>query len=663
MRREFILLVTMLFIAAGGWAQEKEDPKLDSLQQELKASTHDTTRIIIHCEIASHVRKQNVTMVRYHLNKALELLDKRKTKNDFYYNYRSNVLNGLGLIERGLGNLSEALEYYLKSYELALKTANEDLIGSRLFNIGAVHRSMKDYDKAEEYFMKSLDIRLQVDNITGVTNCYNALGIINRKRKEYDKAKSYYEMSLKLALEKGLTGTEAQAYSNLGVLHSMKKEPDSAIVYFNKALVLNRSENNRMDIGTCYLNLANAYVKKKQFDVAEPLYNKALGIYILLGNKEKIAIVNRKLSALSKHTNRYEDALKYYKRFIQYRDSVFNQEQTREIAQKEAAFKYEQIFTADSLKNVQEEQIKDAKRNAERQQEETLRNALYAGLALVLVFAIFIFNRFRVTRKQKGIIEFQKEIVEEKNKEITDSITYAKRLQEAILPPQKLVKEYLSNSFILYKPKDIVAGDFYWMETVNDLVLFASADCTGHGVPGAMVSVVCSNALNRGVREMGITDPGKLLGQARELVVERFEKSETEVKDGMDISLCVFNTATNELKWAGANNPLWMIRNKEIIEIKPDKQSVGVTDNPKPFTTHTTQLQSEDVLYIFTDGFADQFGGPKEKKYKYKPFKEFLLSIQNQTLEEQKNALDEEFENWRGDLEQVDDVCIIGVKI
>jgi ligand-binding sensor domain-containing protein/serine phosphatase RsbU (regulator of sigma subunit) len=285
-------------------------------------------------------------------------------------------------------------------------------------------------------------------------------------------------------------------------------------------------------------------------------------------------------------------------------------------------------------------------------------------------------------------IRIQKEIVEEKNQEITDSIAYAKRIQNAILPPIKIVKEYLNESFILYKPKDIVAGDFYWMEIVGDKVLFAAADCTGHGVPGAMVSVVCNNALNRSVREYGLLDPGEILNKTREIIIQEFEKSEEDVKDGMDIALCTLEG--NNLQYAGANNSLWIIRkttsenNKEIsitssknkkqfkifegkecclYEIKANKQPIGKFDDLVPYATHTFELQKEDSFYIFSDGFPDQFGGPKGKKFMYKPFRELLLSIQDKGMEEQKLLIDEAFELWRGDIEQVDDVCIIGVRI
>ena len=257
----------------------------------------------------------------------------------------------------------------------------------------------------------------------------------------------------------------------------------------------------------------------------------------------------------------------------------------------------------------------------------------------------------------------QKEIVEEKQKEIVDSITYAKRIQEAILPPESQVNALLPNSFILYKPKDIVAGDFYWMDETNEGVLFAAADCTGHGVPGAMVSVVCNNALNRSVREFNLLDPGAILDKTKELVVEQFEKSAEEVKDGMDISLC--RLQGTDLFWAGANNPLWIIRKGSdvIEEYKPNKQAIGKTYETAPYDTHKISLNSGDVFYIFSDGYADQFGGKKGKKLKNANLKKLLISNADMDMAHQKEVLNEMFEDWKGEFEQLDDVCVIGVRI
>jgi serine phosphatase RsbU (regulator of sigma subunit) len=316
-------------------------------------------------------------------------------------------------------------------------------------------------------------------------------------------------------------------------------------------------------------------------------------------------------------------------------------------------------------KNNQDEKLKlqvdQAKKDILIGKEKITKYILYAGVGLLFLFLILIYKSLQSKKKDNFIITKQKELVELAHQEITDSIAYAKRIQSAILPPAKLVKEYLKESFILYKPKDVVAGDFYWMEHKENRVLFAAADCTGHGVPGAMVSVVCNNALNRSVREHGLITPGEILTKTREIVIQEFEKSEDDVKDGMDIALC--SLEGNKLQYAGAHNPLWIIRNGTIIETKANKQPIGQFDNPEPYTTHNFDLEQGDSIYIFSDGYVDQFGGEKGKKFKARAFRELLLSIQDKSMEEQKTIIDEAFETWKGSLEQIDDVCVIGVRI
>lgn len=273
--------------------------------------------------------------------------------------------------------------------------------------------------------------------------------------------------------------------------------------------------------------------------------------------------------------------------------------------------------------------------------------------------------------KQKNLAEKHRDEVihqhsqlEEKTKEITDSINYAKRIQNAILPPLNLVSEKLKNCFIVYEPKDIVAGDFYWMEAKEDLVLFAAADCTGHGVPGAMVSVMCSNALNRAVKEYGLVQPAAILDKTLEIILAQFENSVDDVKDGMDIAICAFQPSTKRLEYSGAQNPLWIIRNNglELEEIKGDKQPIGKYSTRKQFTNHSLVLDSGDLVYLSSDGYADQFGGERGKKFKSINFKKLLFEIRTKTMLEQKQLLQETFQKWKGDLEQLDDVCVLGFK-
>jgi len=299
----------------------------------------------------------------------------------------------------------------------------------------------------------------------------------------------------------------------------------------------------------------------------------------------------------------------------------------------------------------------------DEQRQKYSKDIMLMGVLILLIMAERAKKAKKDIVKKNKIIEHQKHLVEEKNREITDSIEYALRIQTAILPPQKIVKQYLENSFILYKPKDIVAGDFYWMETIDDLILFAACDCTGHGVPGAMVSVVCHNALTRAVKEFGFMQPGKILDKTAEIVLESFSKSEEEIHDGMDISICSYNTKTKTLEWAGANNSLILINNGQLIETKANKQCIGYNDNVKPFTNHQFNIQPDTSIYLFTDGFADQFGGENKKKLTKKRFKELLLSLQYLPFQEQARELNEFITNYKKDTEQTDDILVIGVRV
>ncbi|MEX1001936.1 MAG: SpoIIE family protein phosphatase [Crocinitomicaceae bacterium] len=327
-------------------------------------------------------------------------------------------------------------------------------------------------------------------------------------------------------------------------------------------------------------------------------------------------------------------------------------------------------------------------------------NVIIVGFILVLLFTVYILRAYREKHKkndqlraQKAEIEeknlllnsanqeitLAKHEIEEKNHEIMDSINYAKRIQTAILPPDSYWKKNLPNSFVLYLPKDVVAGDFYWMETIENEVLFAAADCTGHGVPGAMVSVVCHNAMNRVVREFGMHQPAEILDKVTDLVIETFERSDHEVKDGMDISLCGLTLDSMQLEFSGAHNPLWLVRkgnqtyeglslsmelgDSSLYEIKADKQPVGKFEHRDPFTYNKITVQKGDVIYLSTDGFPDQFGGDKGKKLKTKNFKKLLMDIHQKPLDEQRSVLEEEFMSWKGEFEQLDDVCVIGLRV
>ena len=611
-------------------------------------------------------------------------------------------LNNVGLVYHNKGNIPLALEYFHKSLKIQESWNNYFGIGAVCNNIGMIYHQQRDFDLATKYNKKSLAIQKKIDDKRGMAISYNNLGVIYRKTQNLELALEYFEKSAALQEEIMDYNGLATSMVNVGHIYLAKKNQDKALQYFNKSFEYHQKIEDKAGMSVSLSNIGEIEFDKGNLIEAEKIGQKAYAYAKETGFAKEIDDASELLSKIYERKGNYKLSFDMYKEHILMRDSVNGLEAKNASIQLEAKYRYEQQKAIDDAAYQKQLAIEQE----EKEKQTIIAYTTGGGLGLVGIFLIFVFNRLKVTQKQKNIIhqqksevEQQKNIIEqsheelkEKNKEITDSIVYAKRIQAAILPPQKVVKQYLQESFILYKPKDIVAGDFYWMESLSavhnsqssvhsslktencELILFAAADCTGHGVPGAMVSVVCNNGLNRSVREYGLTDPGKILDKTREIVIQEFEKSDEDVKDGMDIALCCLRFDVQGLKlndpktaallqYAGANNPLWIIRNNELIEFKANKQPVGNYFRNEPYITHEVQLQKGDAIYIFTDGYADQFGGEKGKKFMYKPFKELLLSIQTKKMEEQKEILEQHFESWKGNLEQVDDVCIIGVRI
>jgi tetratricopeptide (TPR) repeat protein len=577
-------------------------------------------------------------------------------------------LNNIGATLREQGDLAKAIEYYSKSLKLDEETGNNVSLAFSLSNIGVIYQDRREHQKAIQYFEKSLKIRKELGDKIGeaavLTNIGNTLSSMN----DYKNAIDYHFLSLEIQQTIGDKSGVANSLNNIGNIYTAQRDYEKALNYYFQSIDFKETLNDKNGIASTLNNIGNIYFNQGKLDKSLE-YNikafkmaKEVGSLVLSGN------CARSLWETYKKLGNYSKSLEMHELYISFMDSVHNEEFERATLRQEFKYAYDKQLLSDSLSNAKKLEVKNielAKKQTELTARRNQQFALVGVLVLVLIFSGIVYNRFKLSQTQKTIIEAQKLKVEEAHKEITDSISYAKRIQTAILPPQKLVKEYLPQSFVLYKPKDIVAGDFYWMEHRGDSILFAAADCTGHGVPGAMVSVVCNNGLNRSVREYNLSEPGKILDKTREIILEEFEKSEEEVKDGMDISLCSLNMKERKLEWSGANNPLWIIRKDahEIEEIKANKQPIGKYADIKPFTTHELKLSEGDTVYVFTDGFQDQFGGEKGKKFKAAKFKELLLQIQSLSMEEQRVRIDEAFESWRGKIEQVDDVCVIGVRV
>lgn len=660
MRRVFCLIA--FFIVAFVVAQNK---KLDSLWQVYHSTMQsDTDRLKAINTLAKLYRNNNPDTAIILLKEQLQMaIDKGNLK------FQSVAYNTMGVAYMFKSNYPKALENYLKALKLAEQLNNIKGVASCYTNIGTIYKYQEDFKAALQYYTKALEAFKKVNDKIGQSNCYNNIGVIQQNNEQYDKAMEYYSKSLKLREELHDTAGFASTLMNMGDVYQYQFNYPKAIEYYHKAFNNYKKFDDEKGMGECLMHFGEVYLAMGD-------YKKSI-IY-----SDSSANLNRKVDNIDYESQSYDFLAKAYAKMGNYKmayennlkfqaltDSIFSDDKTQQLNDLKTQFEVEKKETELKAKADAQQAI-----NVEEKKRQQLLLALVCFiLVLVAVFSVFLFRRFKITQRQKQIIELQKNevtrqkhIVEEHQKEIIDSITYAKRLQQAILPSDEEIKKYLPDNFIYYKPKDIVAGDFYWMHPVENenFVFIAAADSTGHGVPGAMVSVVCSNALNRAVKEFKLRTTGDILNKTRELVLETFEKSGEEIKDGMDISLMRIKTdGTIEVQWSGANNPLLYISNNELKEIKPDKQPIGKTDNPLPFTTHNVHLYKNDIVYLMTDGYPDQFGGNKGKKFKYKQLEAQLLANVAKPLAEQKSILAQSFEDWKGNLEQVDDVTIIGIKL
>jgi serine phosphatase RsbU (regulator of sigma subunit) len=601
-----------------------------------------------------------------------EELEKARSKN--LKKWESKALNTIGASYQVRGNFLKAIEFYQQSLKIREQLGDTRGVSSSLANIGSIYISIGEFEKALYYQQKSLSIFEQQGDKAGMASSLNNLAVIYKNREDFQKALEYNQRSLDLYRELNDKQGIAACHDNIGGIYSNMGQHQKALEYQIKGSELFQEIGDKSGTSTILAAIGKTYFQLKKYDLALENSAKSKKLAMETGDLAAEKEAANVLYEVYKAMGNKDKALENYERFVSLKDTIAKFENQREITNLALQYEYEKKASADSIRHQEEQRVKDVlihAKNAELASDKAQKLALLGGLLVLIISGGVLYNRLRIIRKQKEIIEIknreteeQKTIIEEKQKEILASISYAKRLQEAILPPQNLVKQHLPDSFIFYKPKDIVAGDFYWLEPADDLVFFAAADCTGHGVPGAMVSVVCSNALNRTVKEFGLREPGSILDKVRELVIETFEKSESEVNDGMDISLCSLNKKTMELKWAGANNPLWLVRNGALQEFKANKQAIGKTDHqPQPYNTHTIKLQKSDKLYLFTDGYADQFGGEKGKKFNYRNFEKLIQTNSDLPAVLQQQALQVALKEWKGNLEQVDDILVVGLII
>ncbi len=688
MKKAAFLLITILFLLA--LVNKAQNKEVDSLVKAFNSAQHDSTRAYIYLSFTEYLYLSKPDTIIPLCQRSIDLCDKVLATSDLP-NKRNILLakagcfNNMGYIYQNLGHIQTSLDYYHKGLKIQEQLNDKKGIALSFNNIGFVYQTGHDATNALEYYKKSLALREEIDDKKGIGESLNNLGFLYRSygdpkcnlpvkdsciKQGMYKALYFYSKSLAIKEETKDEVGIGVTLNNIGGIHRALGDYDKALDFFNKSLAIREKQNDKAGLAINLNNIGVTYKAKKDLAQAKFYSLKSLAIAKELRFPNIINQAAGSLYTVYLEEKDYKNALEMFRLITASRDSLNLKDAKAEADKKQMQYKYEKKATADSLQAVHEKELL----NSKYEKEKTREYALYWGLALVLVFSIFMFNRFRITQKQKHIIELkeketqqQKQLLELKQKEIVDSINYAHRIQKALLASDNLLNEHLKNYFVLYMPKDIVSGDFYWgIPLSNGRFALSAADSTGHGVPGAFMSLLNISFLNEAVNERHLTDPGEILNYTRKRIIESLsvESNSYKGKDGMDCSLVCFDFKNKKLQYAAANNPVWVVRNNELIELSADKMPIGKHENDTtPFATRDFALNSGDMVYILTDGYADQFGGPGGKKLKTKQLQEFLIDGSSSGLQIQKQQLSEKFLAWKGSLDQVDDVLIIGVKI
>ncbi len=547
---------------------------------------------------------------------ALEIAEKNSLNDS-----KARSLNTIGLSFDYQDNFIEALGYYQQALAVYQEEKNQEGIGNSYNNIGVMYDLMNNTDSAIYYYSQSLRIDEKLGNDEGVAGSLINLALIEQQLENYDKADSLLSESLRIYEEKGTPEQIAIAYNNQADLYNLIGNSEKAIELIRKSIVVCKE---------------NGLLRQT------------------IDNYEVLAMIFDNNGA-------HDSAYYYQKLHTKVKDSTNAAITSREIA--EMREKYENDKKELEIINLNKEN-EQAQLQAENQQRKIANLWLIAGL--LFVFGGGALWLFLLKRKNSQQLENLNDELVQKNTEIVDSINYAKRIQQALLLSEEHITTSFPPHFIYFQPKDIVSGDFYWTHKNEDYIYIAVADCTGHGVPGAFMSMLGISFLNDITSTGEYVSPAQILDELRMRVIKELNQTGKDdgSKDGMDISLIRLDRKTNQVEWAGANNPLYVVKEGELERYKSDRQPIGYTYKPEPFTNREIQLEpGENMLYLFSDGYADQFGGEKGKKFKYNQFIKLLKRVEKLPMDEQKLVLHQTILDWRGDFEQIDDICIIGVRV
>jgi serine phosphatase RsbU (regulator of sigma subunit)/tetratricopeptide (TPR) repeat protein len=673
-----------------------QDSKIDSLKTFLQTAKEDTLKANCLNELARAYlfERNDFTNLYKYATQLLTLSQKLHFKKGIAYGYLNTAI-----YFKSKGEYKTSLEFDFRSLKLMKEIGNKRGESSCYIGIGQNYIDLGDYPQATNYTLQGIKMKEEVGDKRGVATGYNNLGNIFLYQNKFQEALHYQLISLKIKQEINDKVGMGMSYNNIGLVFYSQSKFDTALIYLKKALQIKEELNDKIGMSTTYTNIGNIYFelkeldealryqikslnvseetsnkrglltafnaiggiyeRKKDYPAAINYYNKTISISKEIDMKQGILEGYKSLSSVYKASKQFEHSLKYFNMYYDVKDSLLNKENFKQLA--ELNTRYETDKKEKEILLLTKDQELNTKIIRQQQLE---RWGLIGGLGLLSISIASIYKRYRFKRKANVLLERQKEEIQQKNILITDSIDYAKTIQEAVLPTQQEIKNLLPESFVLYKPKAIVSGDFYWLGTSDDRLICAVADCTGHGVPGAFMSLLGYNMLENAVKDLQETNPALILNTLHTEVKKRLTGDAEETKHGMDISLISIDNKTKRLEFAGAHNSVYIIRANELIELKADK--IGIGENKNHITFHNQQLdiQAGDMIYLFTDGFPDQIGGSKRKKFYYASFKELLLAISTLPMEEQKNKLQETHLQWMGDkMDQTDDILIMGMRI
>ena len=685
--------------------------QVDSLDIKLLKCKNANERVELLAKIASEETSKNVDKSNAYANRALkELKTINSTKSakiacgiyrtlaiNYYYNGNndSSILacNKALLLAKKLKDSKEIADAYLcmqtayresgkyeKAVEvssLALKYYEKDknLKGQAkaTLNIGILYDDQKQFSRALDYLNQAKLLFIQLKDTAQIANAITRAANVYKDTRSQDTAKAMYLDALKLFESIQHKRGIAVIYNNLAGLNDIISS-EEALNYYDKALKARVELGDKVSVCMIYNNIGAVYMNDKKYAKAIEYLNKGLAVANEIDSKQNLLNIYHALAGTYRRSNRLEEAYSMLFKYASLKDSLFNKESIEKIEEIQTKYetekKEQEIALLNNTNALKELEINKNKIEISKQNQEKVFIAL--ALLFFIGISIAVFRSYRITKKsketitlQKKEIELQKNEVDEKQKEIVDSINYAKRIQYALLASEDLLADNLNSHFVLFKPKDIVSGDFYWATSHKGKFYLAVCDSTGHGVPGAFMSLLNIGFLSEAIKEKEIVEPNKIFDYVRNRLIDSIGKEEQQ--DGMDGILLCFDKLSNTISYAAANSaPILISRNNlisELVELPKDKMPVGKGGKNVGFNLYHIQAQKDDRLYLYTDGYADQFGGEKGKKFKYKQLNELLIENSSLELYTQVELLDQKFTYWKGNLEQVDDVLIIGLKI